>query len=472
MGLSRNHLAMTRNGKAEARRSTQQHVIGVDVDWRFNGLPLGLSLRSITPDHLKTHALVIGATGSGKTVLLHHLMAQDILEGHSFAVLDMRGDLVAAALALLEGRVDPKKVLLYDLREKENPLGFNPILGPGEPYFRALGVLDVVRAASDSWGVQLDETLRNALLLLAEGKQTLVQLERVFHDEAYRSLLLEHCTSDSVLNFFERYGELSSEKKQNMAMPVMNKLSMLLSAQALVRTLGHQSPPDLGRHLNTKGSVTLVSLAVDELHSAGVMLGGMLLSSLTREIFARVTIPEEERNPVRLYVDEFEHFSMGEFENILAEGRRFGLNLVLAHQTLAQLTPVMRSLILGNVGVKVMFRCSHSDAKALSTDITGNPHELELASQFVGCCTVWWKHMGIRRIEVNPPLISSTDTRSPEVLAFMEQIKARNPEFTGVRVARARKVEAEAEAEVSESSLEPHKPKTQDVVAQSLEDWL
>lgn len=87
---------------------------------------------------------------------------------------------MSAALELCAGRVNPERIALFDLRERERPLGFNPFAGSGEPYFRALGVLDVVAAESESWGVQLAETLRSAVLLLTEAGESLPCLDALF----------------------------------------------------------------------------------------------------------------------------------------------------------------------------------------------------------------------------------------------------------------------------------------------------
>src|SRR5207253_7000538 len=144
------------------------------------------------------------------------------------------------------------------------------------------------------------------------------------------------------------------------------------STQALRRMLGHSHLLDLGRHLDTPGSIFLVSLAVDELHAAGRMVGRLALANLCREIFARVGIPESMRNPVRVFIDEFEHFGLSEIETVLAEGPRFGLSLVVAHQTLAQLSPRMRSMVLANVGTNVIFRRGREAGATLSRDLAGD----------------------------------------------------------------------------------------------------
>ncbi|MEI7575534.1 MAG: type IV secretion system DNA-binding domain-containing protein [Armatimonadota bacterium] len=386
-------------------------------------------LIQLPPQQLKTHALVIGATGSGKTNFLHHLIAQDILLRQSFVIIDMRGDLVNAALELACEYVHPHEVALFDLREKQKPLGFNPLFGAGEAYFRALGVLEVIAEESESWGVQLAETLRNAVMLLAESAEPLTKLERIFYDRGFRNSLASRCSTESVRDFWVRYGQLSDDKQNSLATPVLNKVSLLFATESLRRTLGHQAPLDLGKHLNTPGSITLVSLAVDELHGAGKMMGSLLLSSVCREIFSRIGIPESKRNPVRLYIDEFEHFGTDIFEDILAEGRRFGLSLVLAHQTLAQLNTRVRSMILNNVGVKVVFRSGREDGAVLSKDLTGDAKAFDIATLPVGEAILSRRSEKPFIVQINEPLFKDVGVRSPEADLFLSDLSERIPEF-------------------------------------------
>ena len=88
-----------------------------------------------------------------------------------------------------------------------------------------------------------------------------------------------------------------------------------------------------------------------------------------RVMCSRVAIPEARRNPVRLYVDEFESMASEAFEGLIAEGRRFKLSLVLSHQNLAQLPPKLRSVIRNNVGLQILFRCGFQDAEDLKKEL-------------------------------------------------------------------------------------------------------
>lgn len=414
--------AMKRHGQF---KHVPKHWIGVRKWWQFcSGSPIA-DLVSLPPDQLRYHALLIGATGSGKTNLIHHLIAQDIMNGHSFAVLDLRGDLVSAALELCAGHVDPAKVAMIDLREKVRPFGFNPLHGAGEPYFRALSVLAALESEADSWGVQLSETLRNALMLLAETGEPLTRLDSLFYDRAFRTQIVHLSRTDNIVQFWQRFDELSTDRQGSLAMPVLNKVSLLLATPTLRRILGHPTPINLGSHLNTPGNITLVSLAVDEMHGAARMMGGLVLSAMCREVFARVAIPESRRNHVRMYVDEFEHFGMKEFETILAEGRRYGLVLVLAHQTLAQLTPKMRSLIFGIIGTKVVFRSGRDDGSVLSRDLFGNPSAYDFTELPTGDAVLWRRNQETIEIEVNEPIVRDVGYRSDHAQRFIEQVYSR-----------------------------------------------
>ena len=64
------------------RAPLPQHWIGVRKYWQFTCPSFNEAPVSLPPSTLATHALALGATGSGKTNLLHHLIAGDLIRGH------------------------------------------------------------------------------------------------------------------------------------------------------------------------------------------------------------------------------------------------------------------------------------------------------------------------------------------------------------------------------------------------------
>jgi hypothetical protein len=89
------------------------------------------------------------------------------------------------------------------------------------------------------------------------------------------------------------------------------------------------------------------------------------VTKIVNAALRRATIPEEQRRPWYLYVDEFQSFmnlSVG-FERILSEARKYKLVLAgLANQYVGQLSPAVRQAVFGNVGVMVAFRLGVDDA--------------------------------------------------------------------------------------------------------------
>src|SRR5439155_4563381 len=61
-------------------------------------------------------------------------------------------------------------------------------------------------------------------------------------------------------------------------------------------------------------------------------------------------IAEGERRDFHLYIDEFPSFTTTSFSGMLSEMRKYRLNLVLAHQYMAQVDETVRDAMLGNAG--------------------------------------------------------------------------------------------------------------------------
>jgi hypothetical protein len=332
----------------------------------------------LTPKDLARHAYLLGSTGCGKTTAILKLIEADLRSDHSFVVVDLRGDLVAGAVGVCaQLDIAPSRITLLDLRDPNCQTGFNPLCGAGEPHIRALHVLDVIAQEAESWGVQLEETLRSALLLLATAGEPLTKLESLFYNRPFRSACLGKTTDESLTGFWARYDHMNPDRQQSWALPVLNKVTSLLAVSTLRTILSGENDLALGNLLNTKGHIFLVALAVDELHRSSRMLGSLIVSAISREMMARVNVPERNRNPVRLYVDEFENMASESFEGLIAEGRRFGLTLVLSHQTLSQLPIKLRSIIRNNVGLQILFQCGFEDASHVAREL---PDGIEAAS--------------------------------------------------------------------------------------------
>jgi hypothetical protein len=354
----------------------------------------------LVPQMLGSHCYILGATGSGKTTFLMRLVESYLQTGTGFVCLDLRGNLIEKILALCAERLTPEQVargqvLLWDLDDDEHVLGFNPLRGGGDAHSRAGALHAVLKCASESWGVQIDETLRCALVCLAEAASfgcSLLDLEPFLLHSAWRARIMAQVRDPYARSFFEdRFDTLSREHQATYAQSVLNKAAPFLANPALANALGTEPTFSLAHLLNgCPGQIVLINLAVHRFHEAAYTLGGFIVSALQNVFVGRISQKEEDRRPVGVVIDEFENFASDRFMEIIAENRKFKAHLVLAHQNLSQLDARLRQSLLENCHMQCYFQCGAHDAEILARELYSDaPKELVKAAllrQKVGEC--------------------------------------------------------------------------------------
>jgi hypothetical protein len=112
--------------------------------------------------------------------------------------------------------------------------------------------------------------------------------------------------------------------------------------------------------------ILLLNLSKGKLgEDSASLLGALMLTKLQLAGLSRTEIPEATRVPFAVCIDEFQSFATDSFSDMLSESRKYGLQLVLAHQYLEQLPEHLRAAVFGNVGTLICFRIGAEDAKIL-----------------------------------------------------------------------------------------------------------
>ncbi|OGE15301.1 hypothetical protein A3J89_00740 [Candidatus Curtissbacteria bacterium RIFOXYB12_FULL_40_6] len=107
-------------------------------------------------------------------------------------------------------------------------------------------------------------------------------------------------------------------------------------------------------------------------------LGLVLVPKILVAAMSRQDVPEEQRPDFFLYVDEFQNFATETFADILAEARKFRLNLIVANQFIGQIEEEVKNAVFGNVGTLVNFRVGVTDANYLQHEFTPVFNETDL----------------------------------------------------------------------------------------------
>lgn len=319
-----------------------------------------------------SHIYIIGKTGTGKTTLLETMLRQDVVAGRGFALIDPHGDLAERVADWSRPYRDD--LIDLDIGSEELALGYNPLMhvSADQRSLVASGAIDLFKLIwSDAWGARMEHILRNALLaLLEQPRSTLADILPLLSDKSFRFRVLRHVENEQVRSFWlKEYPNYSFRYQADGIAPIQNKVGAFLADPRLRKFLTPASGGLRLRKIMDRGEALVVNLAQGRIGSdSSRLLGGLFITALGSAAFSRASIPESERRPFFVYVDEFQNFTTLAIANMLSELRKFGVGMVLAHQYLQQLDPAIASAILGNAGTMLSFRLSAADAAVLARE--------------------------------------------------------------------------------------------------------
>jgi hypothetical protein len=185
---------------------------------------------------------------------------------------------------------------------------------------------------------------------------------------------VENIKDPIVKNFWTKeFANFNDRYRQEAISPILNKIGQFLSTDLVRNIIGQKnSTIDFREIMDTK-KILIVNLSKGRLgEDNSNLLGSLIVTKLQLAALSRVDIPEKDREDFYLYVDEFQNFTTDSFGTILSEARKYKLNLVLAHQYIAQLSESgndkVKNAIFGNIGTLISFRVGSDDAHALSKE--------------------------------------------------------------------------------------------------------
>ncbi len=313
------------------------------------------------------HLYIIGQTGVGKSGLLELLTISDIYSPFGFAVIDPHGDYALNILKRIPAdRVDD--VIYFNPADTDFPIAFNPmeVQDPKLRTHTASELIGVLKRMFESWGPRLEYILRYSLLALLDYPDaTMLDITRILTDKRFRQDVLKYVNDPVVRNFWEiEFASWNDKFAAEAVAPVLNKVGAF-TANPLVRNIIGQPKSSFNiRQIMDQRKILIVNLSrglVGEDNAA--LLGALLVTKIQLGAMSRADIPASERSPFYLYVDEFQNFATDSFATILSEARKYGLNLTVANQYIAQMSMEVKDAVFGNVGSIVAFRMGVDDAR-------------------------------------------------------------------------------------------------------------
>jgi hypothetical protein len=318
---------------------------------------------------------VIGKTGMGKTEFAKNMIIQDIKEGKGVAYIDPHGDAAEELLAHIpKDRIDD--VVYFNPADLSHPIAFNIMekVGEEQRHLIADGIMGVFKKIwPDVWSARMEYILNNTILALLESEDsTLLGVNRMLSDKDYRNKILTNVTDPVNKAFWtQEFAKYTDRLAVEATAAVQNKIGQFTSALLIRNTVGQaKSTIDLRDIMDNK-KILIANLSKGRVgEDASRLLGALLITKLQLAAMSRVDTPEKEREDFYLYVDEFQNFATESFASILSEARKYRLNLILAHQYIAQMEEKVRDAVFGNVGTIVSFRVGAEDAEFLEKEFS------------------------------------------------------------------------------------------------------
>lgn len=333
------------------------------------------------------HMYLIGKSGTGKSSLLETMITQDIRSGFGVGVLDPHGETIDKVLERIpDDRVDD--VIYFDPSDTERPVGLNllELEDASQKNLMASGLVAAIKHHFDySWGPRLEYILNYSILTLLDVPgTTMLGITRLLEDDNYRRYIL-HFVKDPVTNrFWEReFKDMKGNQKlvTEAIAPIQNKVNRFLASTTIRNILGQRHSTINFWDAMNNGKIILMNLSKGKIGSDNSnLLGALLVSRIQFMALQRARIPSEQRRPFYLYVDEFQNFATGSFEEILSESRKYGLGLYLTHQFTGQLSEELLKAVFGNVGTIASFAVGAPDARVLAQEFAPFFDENDLIS--------------------------------------------------------------------------------------------
>ncbi|HSS34297.1 MAG TPA: type IV secretory system conjugative DNA transfer family protein [Solirubrobacterales bacterium] len=286
---------------------------------------------------------ILGPTGTGKSSLLCDLVPDNRVED----------------------------VVYLDLTDQTHAVGFNPFASGADPSLIAdqLGEL-FQRLWEDFWGPRTARLSHMGLLTLARRKgSTLLDLPRLFQDDQFRAAVLAGLDDPVGLGpDWQWFGGLSPAEAVNVTSPLLNKARQWVARPNIRAIVGQARPRITMQQIIAKRKVLLVHLPKGLIgQETAQLFGCLVLTAAWQALAERTRLPPEKRAPFGVYVDEVQDFAAAPipWDELFAQGRKYGCALTVAHQNLAQLPKVLREVILANARSKVVFTLGAEDARIM-----------------------------------------------------------------------------------------------------------
>lgn len=334
------------------------------------------------------HGVALGHPGMGKTRLIEWLLVSDVIrrtKGESergWCFLDPHGDAsdaIISRLSILSESYSPLRdliVVIDPTRYDDWTVGFNPlepIVPDDKPERIARRFADAVVSVFDddpTVVVRMFRIIYNSALVLTLTGGFVSDIPRLLTDTAYRAEVRARVQHKEAKRFWEDEFPEKPSPAMERSESSLNRIERLLQDPDICALFAGRGTINF-RQLMDEGYFVIVRCPRGKLTKDTTSLAlSLFTTAIEAAAFSRDDIPERERRPFSLVADEFVLYLSNAMPEIIQEGRKFKLDLLLFGQSVAQTerNKLLRD-VLGTVDYLMTFRLGWEDADVLYHDM-------------------------------------------------------------------------------------------------------
>ena len=320
----------------------------------------------------RIHSLVMGFPGCGKTRFLLSMVKQHIVHNEGFMVIDSHSDLTNLVLSHIPPEkwgqviyINPWSTFQDKYGNRVVQINFLEYKDPRERDVVARMFMDTLEKIYERWwGPRLDMILLNALYLLMEKENAkLPDLYSLLADQDFRDMLTAKCRDNNVRTFWEKQYD---KMPKDASMAVLTKLYRIVQERVLVPVFMAEKSCFDFREAMDQQKIVIVDLPEGVVTSdMANFLGSLILSATYNAGMSREDIPEHERKPFFVYVDEAYRYTTKSIPETLQSLRKFKVFITLASQYLTQYRKDIQDAVTQTCETIISFRVGEDTARVL-----------------------------------------------------------------------------------------------------------
>lgn len=336
---------------------------------------------------------MIGGSGAGKTNLIKNVIASRVFGQKGLIFLDLKADFDTVVwikkVCTAANRGEDFK--LFSMADPEISLSYNP-LARGSATEIHSRLMNAMKWSEEFYRKKSSHALSDALILLCEIRDQhnveifLEDLQKAVGDWRYLEHLLDKYEIPSKKKeiVLKRIELLKTKDGLKQVQGISTGILNLVRSKAEPLLSGGNEQIDLFDSIQNGNIVYFLMDSMSDKESSE-LLGRILLQDLigaTGMIYSQ--IPEGERVPTQVIIDEFAAFASENFIDFINRARGAGLGVMVAHQSRGDLKSVEENFcdrLERNCATKLIFGTDNSDDAEYFASMLGTKQTFKETTQ-------------------------------------------------------------------------------------------